>query len=152
LVLGDFADRCGVGGDEVGGIPIPWIVRQWIKVGLNRITRHIARGCPASVRSSIVRSGRLYQTPVNMFASEDGYALAPTYGPDTDWLKNVMAEGGRELRARGRVIPVVSPRLFHDEARRNIRSLERQVLRGYRRRWLHVSEGRRCGPADGRTA
>jgi deazaflavin-dependent oxidoreductase (nitroreductase family) len=75
------------------------------------------------------RSGNVYQTPVNVFATEDGYVLALTYGPDTDWVKNVLAAGGCELRTRGRVIRVTSPRLFHDESRRDIRPLERQVLR-----------------------
>ena len=64
-----------------------------------------------------------------MFATEDGYVLALTYGPDTDWVKNVLAAGGCELRTRGRAIRLTSPWLFHDEARRDIRPLERQVLR-----------------------
>jgi hypothetical protein len=55
--------------------------------------------------------------------------FALTYGPDTDWVKNVLAAGGCELRTRGRTIRLTSPRLFHDEARRDIRPLERQVLR-----------------------
>ena len=58
------------------------------------------------------RSGRLYQTPVNVFATEDGYVLVLTYGPDTDWVKNVLAAGGCELRTRGRAIRLTSPRLF----------------------------------------
>lgn len=64
-----------------------------------------------------------------MLAAEDGYVLALTYGPDTDWVKNVLAAGGCELRTRGRAIRLVSPHLFHDEVRRTIRPLERQVLR-----------------------
>ena len=112
-------------------MPIPRIVRQWNKVGLNRVTRHIAPWMPGFgvVVHRGRRSGRLYQTPVNVFATEDGYVLALTYGPDTDWVKNVLAAGGCELRAGGRVIRLVSPRLFHDQARRDIRPLERQVLR-----------------------
>jgi hypothetical protein len=30
------------------------------------------------------RSGRVYQTPVNVFATEDGYVVALTYGPDAE--------------------------------------------------------------------
>jgi len=112
-------------------MPIPRIVRQWNKVGLNRITRHIAPWMPGFgvVVHRGRRSGRLYQTPVNVFATEDGYVLALTYGPDTDWVKNVLAAEGCELRTGGRAIRLVSPRLFHDQARRDIRPLERQVLR-----------------------
>jgi deazaflavin-dependent oxidoreductase (nitroreductase family) len=119
------------GGDEGGGMPIPRIVGQWNKAGLNRVTKHIAPWTPGFgvVIHRGRRSGREYQTPVNVFATEDGYVLALTYGPDTDWVKNVLAAGGCELRTRGRAIRLVSPHLFHDEARRAIRPLERQVLR-----------------------
>jgi deazaflavin-dependent oxidoreductase (nitroreductase family) len=75
------------------------------------------------------RSGSVYQTPVNVFATEDGYVFALTYGPDTDWVKNVLAAGGCELRTRGQVIRLTEPRVYHDEARRDIRPVERQVLR-----------------------
>jgi deazaflavin-dependent oxidoreductase (nitroreductase family) len=112
-------------------MPNPRRVGQWNKAGLNRITKHIAPWMPGFgvVVHRGRSSGRLYQTPVNVFATEDGYVLALTYGPDTDWVKNVLAAGGCELRTRGRAIRLTSPRLFHDEARRDIRPLERQVLR-----------------------
>ena len=112
-------------------MPIPRIVRQWNKTGLNRVTKHIAPWMPGFgvVIHRGRRSGRLYQTPVNVFAARDGYVFALTYGPDADWVKNVLAAGGCELRTGGRVIRLASPRLFHDETRRAIRPLERQVLR-----------------------
>src|SRR5258706_15874125 len=75
------------------------------------------------------RSARRYETPVNVFPAADGYVLALTYGPDSDWAKNVLAAGGCELRTRGRTVPLTSPRLFRDESRHNIRPFERQVLR-----------------------
>ena len=112
-------------------MPIPRVVGQWNKVGLNRVTRRIAPWMPGLgvVVHRGRRSGRVYQTPVNVFATGDGYVLALTYGPDTDWVKNVLAAGCCELMTRGRVISLTSPRLFHDETRRDIRLLERQVLR-----------------------
>jgi deazaflavin-dependent oxidoreductase (nitroreductase family) len=113
-------------------MPIPRIVRQWNKAGLNRITRHIAPWVPGLgvIIHRGRRSGRLYQTPVNVFAAGDGYVFALTYGPDTDWVKNVLAAGGCELRTCGHAISLTSPRLYHDESRRGIRPVERQVLRG----------------------
>jgi deazaflavin-dependent oxidoreductase (nitroreductase family) len=112
-------------------MPIPRIVGQWNKVGLNRVTRRIAPWMPGLgvVVHRGRRTGRVYQTPVNVFSTEDGYVVALTYGPDTDWVKNVLAAESCELRTRGRVISLASPRLFHDESRRDIRPLERQVLR-----------------------
>ncbi len=112
-------------------MPIPKAVGRLNKAGLNRVTKRIAPWMPGF--GVIVhrgrRSGKEYQTPVNVFATEDGYVLALTYGPDTDWVKNVLAAGGCELRTGGRVVRLTTPRLFHDETRRDIRPLERQVLR-----------------------
>jgi deazaflavin-dependent oxidoreductase (nitroreductase family) len=112
-------------------MPIPKVVGQWNKAGLNRLTRHIAPWMPGF--GVIVhrgrRSGARYQTPVNVFRAGNGYVIALTYGPDTDWVKNVLAAGGCELRTHGQAIQLGSPRLFHDQSRRGIRPVERQVLR-----------------------
>lgn len=99
-------------------MPIPKVVGQWNKAGLNHLTRHIAPWMPGF--GVIVhrgrRSGRRYQTPVNVFRAGNGYVIALTYGPDTDWDKNVLAAGDCELRTRGQAIQLGSPRPFHDQA------------------------------------
>ena len=112
-------------------MPIPKVVGRWNKAGLNRVTRHIAPWMPGLgvVIHRGRRSGRRYETPVNVFTADDGYVFALTYGPDTDWVKNVLAAGGCVLRTRGDTIELVSPRLFHDATRRGSRPFERQVLR-----------------------
>lgn len=112
-------------------MPIPKRVARWNKVGVNRVARHIAPRMPglAVVVHRGRKSGREYRTPVNVFPSNDGYIIALTYGPDTDWVRNVQAAGGCELRTRGRVVRVGEPRVYHDETRRGIRPVERQVLR-----------------------
>ena len=112
-------------------MPIPQIVGRWNKAGLNRVTRHIAPWMPGFgvVVHSGRRSGRRYQTPVNVFPAGDGYVIALTYGPGTDWVKNVLAASGCELRTRGHTVRLTSPQVFHDESRHNIRPVERQVLR-----------------------
>ena len=130
-------------------MPIPKAVGRWNKAGLNRLTRHIAPWMPGL--GVIVhhgrRSGRPYQTPVNVFSAGNGYVIALTYGPDTDWVKNVLAAGGCELRTHGHVIQVGSPRLFHDESRSSIRPVERQVLR-----ILNVSDFLSLTPTSADTA
>jgi deazaflavin-dependent oxidoreductase (nitroreductase family) len=112
-------------------MPIPRRVGQWNKVGLNRLTRHIAPWLPGFgvVVHRGRRSGRRYRTPVNVFPAADGYLIALTYGPGTDWVKNVMAAAGCELETRGRTVRLVSPRLYRDKTRRGIRPGERQILR-----------------------
>ena len=68
------------------------------------------------------RSGRTYQTPVTTFPTESGFIIALTYGAEnTDWVKNVRAAGGCELRTRGRVLRLDSPHVYHDESRHGIR-------------------------------
>jgi deazaflavin-dependent oxidoreductase (nitroreductase family) len=113
-------------------MPIPARVARWNKVGLNRVVRHVAPLMPGLglVVHRGRRSGRAYQTPVNVFPAEDGYVIALTYGAEhTDWVKNVQAAGGCELRTRGRVLQLDAPRVYHDETRRGIRAPHRQVLR-----------------------
>ena len=112
-------------------MPIPGRVARWNKAGLNRITRHVAPWMPGFglVVHRGRRSGREYQTPVNVFPADDGFIIALTYGVGTDWVKNVQAAGGCELRTRGRVLRVGSPRVYHDETRHGIRPLEREMLR-----------------------
>ena len=74
------------------------------------------------------RSGHEYATPVNVFRSSDGYVVALTYGPESDWVKNVLAAGGCQLETRGRRVQLTQPRLVHDESRSAMPSPIRQFL------------------------
>jgi len=115
-------------------MPIPKVVARWNKAGLNKVTRHIAPWMPGFgvVVHRGRRSGRRYETPVNVFTNGDQYIIALTYGPDADWVKNVLAAGSCELRTRGRAIQLSSPRLYHDDNRPDIGPLPRQALRALR--------------------
>ncbi len=55
------------------------------------------------------RSGRRYATPVLAFPTDDGFAMGLTYGPDTDWVRNVQAGQGCLLLRRGRELPLTNP-------------------------------------------
>jgi deazaflavin-dependent oxidoreductase (nitroreductase family) len=112
-------------------MPIPKTVGRWNKAGLNRLTRHVAPWAPGFgvVVHRGRRSGRRYRTPVNVFPVAGGYLFALTYGPGTDWVKNVLAAGGCELQTRGRTVRLVAPHLYHDENRHGVRPIERPILR-----------------------
>ncbi len=112
-------------------MPIPKQVARWNKAGLNRVVRRIAPWMPGLgvVVHRGRRSGSAYRTPVEVFQARDGFIIALTYGADTDWLRNVQAAGGGELRTRGLVFQVSEPRVYHDEERTGIRPPERQLLR-----------------------
>src|SRR5207248_8043902 len=70
----------------------------------NRITSRFAGRLPGfGIVTHIGRkSGRVYHTPINVFRAPNGFLMALTYGQESEWVKNVMAAGGCELKARGR--------------------------------------------------
>lgn len=61
------------------------------------------------------KSGREYRTPVKVFRKNDHFVLSLPYGSGSDWVKNVVAAGGCEIKTGGRRIPVVAPQVFVDE-------------------------------------
>jgi deazaflavin-dependent oxidoreductase (nitroreductase family) len=58
------------------------------------------------------RSGRRYRTPVAAFRVDDGYVVSLPYGPDRDWVRNVLAAGSCTLERGGRAIELTSPRML----------------------------------------
>ena len=76
------------------------------------------------------RSGRVYRTPLTVFATGDGVAILLTYGPDRDWLKNLMAADGGRLRRHGRTLAVRDPRVMsRDQAAAQVTGLGRRAFR-----------------------
>ena len=95
-------------------------------------------------------SGKAYRTPMNVFRHGDEYVLALTYGSDVQWVKNVMAAGGCDLKTRGRVVRLTYPRLFVDPGRSTMPQPVRFFLG-----LMRVTEFMRLRidpPQDGRTA
>ena len=62
-------------------------------------------------------SGRTYQTPLDAFSTTTGYVLVARYGPESDWVRNILAAGTATLRIDGEDHLLDSPRLVsQDEA------------------------------------
>jgi deazaflavin-dependent oxidoreductase (nitroreductase family) len=59
------------------------------------VVRHIGR-----------RSGKNYETPVVMVPYEDGLVVSLTYGPEADWVRNLMAAGSATLVYEGEILNV----------------------------------------------
>lgn len=80
------------------------------------VSRPFARRLPGFAVVTHVgrRSGRTYQAPVNMFRDGERYVFALTYGADSQWVKNVMAAGGCEVRSKGTTVRLCEPRIFTD--------------------------------------
>jgi deazaflavin-dependent oxidoreductase (nitroreductase family) len=94
-------------------VPIPGWVARFNRRVANPILRPLAGRLPAFGilihRGRI--SGREYRTPVNVFPNGNEWVIALTYGPDTDWVENVLAAGACRLIHRGRHVDLAVPRI-----------------------------------------
>ncbi len=72
-------------------------------------------GTPGGIASVIQHlgrtTGRPYESPVQAVLTDDGFVIALPYGPNTDWLKNVLANGSATIVHEGSIFPVDQPEL-----------------------------------------
>jgi deazaflavin-dependent oxidoreductase (nitroreductase family) len=94
-------------------MPIPMAVARFNRRVTNRISGPLAGRIPvlALVEHRGRRSGTRYRTPVLLFHDGADLVIALTYGPDTDWVYNVLAAGSATITDRNQRIPVANPRL-----------------------------------------
>lgn len=82
------------------------------------VIRHVGR-----------RSGAPYATPIGVYPMGDDFIVYLPYGPEVDWLRNVLAAGSAELRVEGRTC-VVAPRVVEPaEALPHLSATDRRVAR-----------------------
>src|ERR1700756_2563752 len=69
----------------------------------NRITSRFAARLPGfGILTHVGRkSGKVYRTPINVFRASNGFIIALTYSSQSEWVKNVLAAGGCELKNCG---------------------------------------------------
>jgi deazaflavin-dependent oxidoreductase (nitroreductase family) len=111
-------------------MPLPhWLTRVNLLVG-NRITAPFAAYLPWFCILEHVgrRSGTVRRTPVSVFRRGDRYVFALFYGPEVQWVANVLAAGECRIRTGGRWIRLAEPRRFTDPARRRVPWIVRVVL------------------------
>jgi deazaflavin-dependent oxidoreductase (nitroreductase family) len=96
----------------------------------NRILGPVAEHAPGM--GIVIHEGRKtrrrYRTPVMVFRQGDHFVIALTYGPESQWVQNVVAGGGCDLESRGRRFHLTGPRLIHDERRRLMPAVVRTVF------------------------
>ncbi|MCA1648565.1 MAG: nitroreductase family deazaflavin-dependent oxidoreductase [Chloroflexi bacterium] len=97
-------------------------IRPFTARVINPLTRRFAGWLPGfAILSHVGRtSGRTYHTPINVFRRGNYYLFALTYGSNVDWVKNVLAAGGCQMRSRGRDIRLVEPQVIVDPALRDL--------------------------------
>lgn len=102
-------------------MPLPAGLARFNKKVTNRVAGLIAGWAPGFgiIHHVGRKTGRPYQTVVNVFRRDDGYLFALTYGR-TDWLENVLAAGGCELETRRRRVSLTEPTVFTDTKRRQV--------------------------------
>lgn len=75
------------------------------------------------------KSGRTYRIPVMRFRRGSEFVLCLVYGPDTEWVKNVLAADGATIRIRRRTTRLVDPTVVVDPDRRLLPRYARPPLR-----------------------
>jgi len=93
-----------------------WRLRRVAMRYVDPVLRPLARRLPAFgvVIHRGRTSGRVYETPVNVFREGEAYLFFLTYGSDAQWVKNILAAGSCSLETRGRVVQLVEPELVTD--------------------------------------
>ncbi|MGV0782111.1 nitroreductase family deazaflavin-dependent oxidoreductase [Mycolicibacterium sp. XJ775] len=112
-------------------MPAPRWVAQANKIGLNKLARFIAPWAPgwAVVIHRGRKSGRTFRTPLWAFRREHGYVIALTYGPQADWVRNVLAAGGCELESRRHTYRLTAPEVYTDDKATDMPAFIRFMLR-----------------------
>jgi deazaflavin-dependent oxidoreductase (nitroreductase family) len=111
---------------------VPMAVARFARDYVNPVARRFAGRVPpfANLRHRGRSSGRVHRTPIMVFRTPDGFVIALTYGPGTDWVRNVFAAGGATIEYRGGEIVVGEPRLARTaEVQRRLPWLIRIALR-----------------------
>ena len=112
-------------------MPLPKRLARFNRHVTNRVVGPVARRLPgfAIVTHRGRRSGRVHRTPVNLFAAENGYVIALTYGSDSQWVLNVLAAGAVDIETRGRRLHLVAPEVIHDSQRSRVPAPVRPILK-----------------------
>lgn len=77
-----------------------------IRRGTRPVVTHVGR-----------TSRTTYRTPLDAHRVEDGYLFVLVYGPESDWVRNVLAAGRATLTVEGDEVELTAPRIVgEDEA------------------------------------
>jgi deazaflavin-dependent oxidoreductase (nitroreductase family) len=109
--------------------------KRWLaKINIaftNRISNLFAGWLPGfGILTHVGRkSGKVYRTPINVFRAPNGFIVALTYSSQSEWVKNVLAVGGCELKTCGKKYQLSAPKVVRDPTRRRFPIPVRVVLR-----------------------
>jgi deazaflavin-dependent oxidoreductase (nitroreductase family) len=92
-------------------MPLPAGLARFNRVVTNRVLRPLARMLPGFgvLEHQGRRTGKTYQTPLNVWRHDDRLVVALTYGPEVDWLANVRRSDEAVMTVRGRRLRIGLP-------------------------------------------
>lgn len=92
-------------------MPLPEGLARFNRRFSNRVMRPLARVAPGFgvVVHKGRKTGRAYETPVNVFRDGDRFVVALTYGEDVDWLENARVSERNEIVTRAKTVGVGRP-------------------------------------------
>ncbi len=82
--------------------------------------REVRRGVYPVVKHVGRTSGKSYETPLDAYPTKTGYVLVARYGPESDWVRNILAAGSATLRIGDEVHALVSPQLVSQTEALNV--------------------------------
>ena len=117
-------------------MPLPRSLATFNRRYSNKLTRRFAGWLPGFgiVIHTGRRSGRTYETPVNVFRTEGGFVFALTYGR-ADWVQNVMAAGSARLSTRRKLHVITNPTIVAAPRHADLPLIPRKILT-----WIDVDE------------
>lgn len=113
-------------------MPLPHFIARTNRYWINPIARTIGPRVPPFmlVHHTGRKSGTEYTTPVWAFRQPDGFLIVLTYGPRTDWLRNLRAAGSCTATYRGQTWWLTDPEIRHgDPNEQPLPWLVRKVVR-----------------------
>jgi deazaflavin-dependent oxidoreductase (nitroreductase family) len=113
-------------------MPLPQALARFNRRVTNPVARRFAGRLPGF--AIVVHRGRVtgreHRTPVMAFRRPPGgYVVGVSYGPESQWVRNVLANGSCILEARGSRLEVHDARLVLDPSRRAVPAFVRTVMR-----------------------
>ena len=100
-------------------MPFPRAVAKTNRYWINPVARRLAGRFPPFILVRHVgrTSGTRYDTPVWGFRQPGGFLIVLTYGPGTDWLRNLQAAGTCEGVYGKMTYTLTEPRIVEDDPR-----------------------------------
>lgn len=92
-------------------MPLP----EWLAKVNKRVfnPREIRRGTRPILTHQGRTSGKVHRTPLDAHPVPGGWIFIVMYGPDSDWVQNVLTAGNATLRLAGKKADLVNPRLLN---------------------------------------